>query len=112
MSSSETPPEVTRQLAWRGDAESAETYMEILQEESGVKALLHYARKYERAGNDLDKLANELQVIIEECGAEDIKNFLTDPDGVDEFLTNLNSIDSAVRVKFFSKLNAEINFLK
>ena len=111
MSGSDSPPGLSRQASSRGDTAFLEACIEILSEEAGAKALLHYVRKYERAGNDVDELAEKLQAILEECEVADIKSFLTDQDGVDELMTNLASADEEVKAKFFKKLNAEVNFL-
>ena len=77
--------------------------------EDGAKRVQHYARKYMKAGNDLNELAEELG---------DIAGI--DPDDVEAFLTvegkngaQLSSeMDNGKKLGFFKALNDKINFLE
>ena len=67
MSNSESPPELTIDNSKEKSPDFIRNCEDLVMTEKGIQRVQHYARKYKKAGNDLDKLAEELAEIV---GAE------------------------------------------
>ena len=110
MSDNESPADETINAKERGTAAWLVACENFVQTEKGMKRIQYYARKYTRAGNDLEELAEELAELV---GAEQetVLNFLTEAeDG--SMLGSEMQAGNEQKTEFYEKLEAKINFLK
>ena len=110
MSDNESPGDETINAKERGNAAWLKMCEDLVQTENGTKRIQHYARKYTKAGNDLEELAEELAGLV---GAEPetVLNFLTEAEDGSQLGSEMQA-GNEQKTEFYEKLNAKINFLK